>query len=146
MESSGYSRKKAVLLIDDEEHFRYFVKANLEQTGRFVVLAAKNGLDGIRLAKVNRPDLILLDINMPGLDGQATAERILETENIKDIPLVFLSALVTREEVRSRGCTIGGRQFIAKPVKCDELIAAIDCVLSESKDDACSEALCSNGT
>ena len=86
MKGSGYSRKKIVLLIDDEEHFCYFVKANLEQTGRFVVLVATDGLHGIRLAQVNRPDIILLDINMPGLDGQATAERILETENIQDIP------------------------------------------------------------
>ncbi len=135
MKHSECSRKRLVLLIDDEEHFRYFVKANLEETGRFVVLLAASGLDGIRLAKVNRPDIILLDINMPGLDGGATAELILETENIQDIPLVFLSALVTRNEIKSRGCRIGGREFIAKPVRCEELIAAIECLLAGKKDD-----------
>jgi CheY-like chemotaxis protein len=129
-------RKTMVLLIDDEEHFCYFVKANLEQTGRFVVLVAKDGVRGIRLAQVNRPDLILLDINMPGMDGQATAERILETENLRDIPLVFLSALVTKREVAARGGIIAGRQFIAKPVKSDKLIGAINRLLAHKKDDA----------
>jgi CheY-like chemotaxis protein len=130
MEGSGYSRKTMVLLIDDEEHFCYFVKANLERTGRFVVLIAKNGLHGIRSAQVNRPDIIFLDLNMPGLDGQATAERILEAENLHNIPLVFLSALVTKGEVSARGGMIAGRAFMAKPVTCDELIAEIDSLLS----------------
>jgi DNA-binding response OmpR family regulator len=135
MEGNGYSRKRMVLLIDDEEHFCYFVKANLERTGQFVVLIATDGLHGIRLAQINRPDIILLDINMPGLDGQATAERILETENIHNIPLIFISALVTKNEVSARGGMIAGRTFMAKPVTCHELIAAIDSLLSHRKDD-----------
>ena len=145
MESSGYSRKNVVLLIDDEEHFCYFVKANLEQTGRFVVLVAQDGLRGIRLAQVNKPDLILLDINMPLMDGPATAERILETENLRDIPLVFLSALVTKREVAARGGRIAGRQFIAKPVTADQLIGAINYVLSRRKNGVCGETPRSNG-
>jgi CheY-like chemotaxis protein len=125
--------KKRVLLIDDEEHFCYFVKAHLEQTGRFEVLIAGNGLDGIRLAKLNTPDLILLDINMPVMDGPATAERILDDEQICDIPLLFLSALITKDEIEARGGSIAGREFIAKPVNCDELIAAIESRLSPNR-------------
>jgi CheY-like chemotaxis protein len=145
MEGTGYSRKTLVLLIDDEEHFCYFVKVNLERTGRFVVLIARDGLHGIRLAQVNGPDLILLDINMPGIDGPATAERILEAENLRDIPLVFLSALVTKREVAARSGIIAGRQFIAKPVTSDRLIAAIDCVLSHTKNAECGETPLANG-
>ena len=63
--------------------------------------------------------------------AMATAERILETENIQDIPLVFLSALVSKNEVEARGEMIGGRKFMAKPVTCDELIEMIDSLPSQ---------------
>ena len=135
MEAKGPCLKKRVLLIDDEEHFCYFLKVKLEQTGRFEVLIAGNGLDGIRLAKVNTPDLILLDVNMPVMDGPATAEQILDDEQIRDIPLLFLSGLVTKNEIEVRGGSIAGREFIVKPVRGDELIAAIESRLSRNRDE-----------
>jgi CheY-like chemotaxis protein len=134
MEAKGPYLKKRVLLIDDEKHFCYFVKAKLEQTGRFEVLIAGNGLHGIRLAKAYNPDLILLDVNMPVMDGPATAERILDDEQTCDIPLLFLSGLVTKDEIEAHGGSIAGREFIVKPARGDELIDAIESRLSRNRD------------
>jgi len=63
--------KKKILLVDDEEDFCFFVKLNLERTGKYQVFTATNGMEGIRLAKQLKPDLIFLDIVMPKMGGRA---------------------------------------------------------------------------
>ncbi len=120
---------KKILLIDDEEDFCHFVKLNLEDTGKFEVSTATNGSEGLELAKEKRPDLILLDLLMPIMDGSEVAEHLLKDEATKNIPIVFVTALTRKKEVDSHYGTIGGRTFLAKPVTPEELIKCIERVL-----------------
>jgi len=117
--------KKRVLIIDDEESFCKLVKKNIEQTGEFEVHIATNGEDGIRLAREIKPDLILLDIVMPGMDGADIISLIRNDESIKDTPIVFLTAIVKEEEVSSQASFIRGYSLLAKTVTVGELIACI---------------------
>jgi CheY-like chemotaxis protein len=117
--------KKTILIIDDEEDFCHFVKLNLEQTGNFEVLTASNGPDGINLANRYLPDLILLDIIMPTMTGTQVAESIRNNKATKDIPIIFVTAIVKRGEVGARDYQFGGNYFVFKPVKLDELLTEI---------------------
>ncbi|MDP2839050.1 MAG: response regulator, partial [Syntrophales bacterium] len=94
--------KKTILIIDDEEDFCHFVKLNLEQTGNFEVLTAYNGADGISMAKRYQPDLILLDIIMPTMTGTQVAESLRNDKSTKDIPIIFVTAIVKRGEVGAK--------------------------------------------
>ena len=124
------AEKKKILIIDDEKDFAHFIKLNLESTNKFEVIPSATGKEGIILAKTNKPDLILLDIFMPEMDGSMVAERLLDDAATKDIPIVFLTALVTKRDVGAKGGVIGGRHVIAKPVTPDELISTINSVLA----------------
>lgn len=117
--------KKKVLIIDDEENFCNLVKKNIEQTGEFEVHIATNGDDGIRLAREIKPDLILLDIVMPEMDGGDVVSLIRNDENIKGTPIVFLTAIVREEEVSSQPSFTRGYSILSKTVTVGELIACI---------------------
>ncbi|MDD5613885.1 MAG: response regulator, partial [Candidatus Omnitrophica bacterium] len=86
--------RKKVLLIDDEEDFCHFVKLNLEDTGKFEVFTSGNGSEGIEIAKNEKPDIILLDLLMPVMDGSEVAEHLLRNEPTRKIPIVFVTALI----------------------------------------------------
>src|SRR3990167_7780639 len=124
-------RKAKILIIDDEDDFCHFVKLNLERAGKFQVSVATGALAGINLAKSQQPDLILLDVLMPDMDGSQVAEDLLLEPTTKNIPIVFLTALAQKKEIESAEGVIGGRTFIAKPVTPQELIARIDMVLGK---------------
>ncbi|MDD3345154.1 MAG: response regulator [Candidatus Omnitrophica bacterium] len=115
--------KKKILIIDDEENFCNLVKKNVERTGEFEVCTATNGDDGVRMIKEIKPDLILLDIVMPGLDGGDVVSMIREDETIKDTPIVFLTSLVRKDEAGA-GFT-KGYSLLAKTVTLGELISCI---------------------
>jgi len=115
--------KKKVLIVDDEENFCNLVKKNVEKTNEFEVYVATNGDDGIKLIKLVKPDLILLDIMMPGLDGGDVVSLIRSDSSIKDTPIVFLTSLVRKNEA-GVGFT-KGYSLLAKTVTVGELIACI---------------------
>ena len=92
------SEKKIVLIIDDREEIRDIVIATLRGS-EFEVFEASNGRDGIQVAKEQKPDLILLDIIMPGFDGFATCKIIKRNPDIKDIPVIFLTAKKSKEDI-----------------------------------------------
>jgi len=117
--------KKKVLIIDDEENFCKLVKKNIEQSGEFEVHIETNGEDGIKLARKIKPNLILLDIIMPGMDGTDVASHIRNDKDIKDIPIVFLTAIVREDEVDSQASSTRGYSLLAKTVTVGELIACI---------------------
>lgn len=119
-------KKKKILIIDDEKDFCHFVKLNLGETGKFEVLTTTKAAEGIDLAKSDQPDLILLDILMPEMNGTQTAQYLIEDPLTRKIPIVFLTVLALKEEVKKGLGTIGGRIFIAKPVTPAELIARIE--------------------
>lgn len=117
--------KKKILIIDDEENFTKIVKLNLEETSKYEVRTENKGSFGLAAAKKFNPDLILLDILMPDMEGSEVAFQIKNDEDTKNIPLVFLTAVAKKEEVKASSGVIGGYPFIAKPVSVEELI---DCI------------------
>ncbi len=117
--------KKIILIIDDEENFCKLVKKNIEQTGEFEVYIATNGESGIRLIREIKPNLVLLDVVMPEMDGADVISLIRNDESIKDTPIVFLTAIVREEETSSQATFTSGYSLLAKTVTIGELIACI---------------------
>lgn len=119
------------MVIDDEEGFTALIKTTLEERGNYEVRTENNALLAIPAVREFRPDLILLDIMMPGdIDGAEIARRIENDRSVKNIPMVFLTAVATGEEVESGGGFIGGHPFIAKPVNIKKLIEYLEKKLS----------------
>ena len=108
-----------VLVIDDEAPIRLLCRVNLEAEG-MEVLEASDGPTGLEKARNDEPDVILLDVMMPGLDGWQVAEELLDSERTNGIPIVFLTA---RAEVRdrARGLDLGGIDYVTKPFNPVEL-------------------------
>ncbi len=118
--------KRKILVVDDEGSMTRMLKRNLEATNRYDVRAENSGAAAVNAAREFLPDLILLDVMMPGMDGGDVAAKIKEDKRLSQIPIVFLSAIVKKEETQPTGSNIGGLTFLAKPVKLDDLIACIE--------------------
>ena len=102
-----------VLVIDDEEPIRLLCRVNLE-AAEIDVSEAEDGKSGLEAARAERPDVILLDVMMPGMDGWQVFEQLLQDETTAQIPIVFLTA---RAELRdqARGLELGGVDYVTKP-------------------------------
>jgi DNA-binding response OmpR family regulator len=108
-----------VLVIDDEAPIRLLCRVNLEAEG-MAVIEAGDGPSGLEAARSEHPDLILLDVMMPGLDGWGVAEALLEDDETSSIPIIFLTARAEFRD-RARGLDIGGVDYITKPFNPVEL-------------------------
>lgn len=118
--------EKKILIVDDEEDLLRTLEARLSTKGYHIWKAA-NGRDAILLAKTKHPDLIILDVVMPGMDGGQVANILKDDPETKDIPIIFLTALVTKkEEEKKSGEPIGGRYFIAKPYNPEDLLKEVE--------------------
>ena len=117
--------KKRILVVDDEPNFTHMIKLNLEETGNYEVLTENQGSCVLATARQFKPDMIFLDIIMPDMDGPELLSMLREDAQLKDIPVVFLTALITKDEITEDGSVIAGNAFLAKPVKTEQLIAAI---------------------
>jgi two-component system, OmpR family, alkaline phosphatase synthesis response regulator PhoP len=102
-----------VLVIDDEAPIRLLCRVNLEAEG-MEVLEAADGPSGLELARSERPDIVLLDVMMPGLDGWRVAEELLQDDRTNAIPIIFLTARAEFRD-RARGLDIGGVDYVTKP-------------------------------
>ncbi|MCH8263061.1 MAG: response regulator [Proteobacteria bacterium] len=118
--------KTKILVVDDEERLTKMVKLNLEQTGDYEIRTENLATNALNAAREFKPDLIILDIMMPDISGDVIAQQLLDDEELNDIKIIFLTALVTKGEIKAKGSEIAGRTFIAKPVKIDELITCIE--------------------
>ena len=110
MDAAGSTR---VLVIDDEAPIRLLCRVNLEAEG-IDVLEAADGTTGLGLARDEQPDVVLLDVMMPGLDGWRVAEELLEDDRTRKIPIIFLTARAEFRD-RARGLDIGGVDYVTKP-------------------------------
>ncbi|MFL5961941.1 MAG: response regulator [Gaiellaceae bacterium] len=108
-----------VLVIDDEAPIRLLCRVNLEAEG-MEVLEAADGPSGLATARAETPDVILLDVMMPGLDGWRVAEELLDDERTERIPIVFLTARAELRD-RARGIDLGGVDYVTKPFNPVEL-------------------------
>ena len=116
-----------VLVIDDEAPIRLLCRVNLEAEKMDVVEAA-DGEEGLALARAEMPDIVLLDVMMPGMDGWQVAERRLENQETNQIPLVFLTARAELRD-RARGLELGGVDYITKPFNPVELASVVENLL-----------------
>ena len=108
-----------VLVIDDEAPIRLLCRVNLEAEGMDVIEAA-DGPSGLERARAESPDVILLDVMMPGLDGWRVAEELLDNAGTENIPIVFLTARAELRD-RARGIDLGGVDYVTKPFNPVEL-------------------------
>ncbi|MBA2568656.1 MAG: response regulator [Actinobacteria bacterium] len=120
-----------VLVIDDEAPIRLLCRVNLEAEGMEVV-EAKDGTAGVELARSERPDVILLDVMMPGMDGWEVLQTLQADEGLNEIPIVFLTA---RAELRDRaqGLELGGIDYVTKPFNPVELAPLVHGILERVK-------------
>lgn len=130
-------QKRRILLVDDEADFTSLLKLNFEKTGAYEVREENRGEHALATASAFKPDLILLDVLMPHKDGGEVAAQLKADEALKDTPLVFLTAVVAKEEAEGRSGMIGGHLFIAKPVSPEELIVSIEKYLPKEPGGRC---------
>ncbi len=118
--------KKRVMLVDDEKSFTNLLKLNLEDTGQYEVRVENWAEDAVNSAKEFKPDIVLLDIIMPRLPGGNVAALIKETPELRDTPIVFLTAAVRKHQVEENDGIICDYPCIAKPATVDMVIEAIE--------------------
>lgn len=123
--------KKRILIVDDETSITSLLRLNLEKTARYTVRTENNATAVLDAVSQFNPELILLDVMMPGMDGGTLAEKIRARRAFKDVPIVFLTAAVRQEEVDARGGVIGGFPYIAKPLNVKGVIAVLEKHLGE---------------
>ncbi|HEY6584449.1 MAG TPA: response regulator [Gaiellaceae bacterium] len=116
-----------VLVVDDEPPIRLLCRVNLEAEG-MEVLEAADGEEGLATARAEKPDVVLLDVMMPGMDGWQVAEQLFESDETNQIPLVFLTARAELRD-RARGLELGGVDYITKPFNPVELAAVVEGLL-----------------
>jgi len=121
--------RKRILLADDEEDIKTVVTMFLESQG-YEVVTAYDGLDTLEKVRSEKPDLILLDIMMPVLDGYEVCKRLKEDEQTAHIPILILSAAAHAESVK-RGLKAGAQDYIIKPFEPEKLHEKIEQVLAD---------------
>jgi CheY-like chemotaxis protein len=119
-------RKKRILLVDDEASFTRLMKLNLETNGNCEVRVENDPKQAVATARSFKPDLIFLDIIMPDTDGGEIAATMRAEKTLKETPIVFLTAVVSKNEVIQRGDVIGGQTFLAKPVSVADMVKTIE--------------------
>ena len=128
----GAGGGERVLVIDDEAPIRLLCRVNLEAEGMHVT-EAPDGATGLDLARQERPDVVLLDVMMPGLDGWRVAEEMLEDERTNRIPIIFLTARAEFRD-RARGLDIGGVDYVTKPFNPLDLAKDVRALLARIED------------
>jgi len=118
--------KKRILIIDDENGFTELLKDILEETGRYEVETENEGRLGFFTAKNFCPDLILLDVVMPDIDGSIVAGQLKNDKETEYIPIIFLTGTITPDEAKEQQEGNGGQLYLAKPVVLKELMQCIE--------------------
>ena len=121
---------RSILIIDDSMTQQRIIKKLLQD--RYEILTSESGVDGIKIAKEVKPDLILLDYDMPILSGKETFQRLQKQAETKNIPVIFLTGLDKREDVEAV-LKLRPRGYLLKPVEQDKLLRTIKSVLPDEK-------------
>jgi CheY-like chemotaxis protein len=117
--------KRRILIVDDDRDSTHLIKLLLEKTGDYLVIEENDATKAHQSAQNLRPDLILLDVDMPQEDGGEVAAQIEADPGLQRTPIIFLTALVTKAEA-NRGLRVQGHPFLAKPISIPELITRIE--------------------
>ena len=125
MTTTMKTEKKRILVVDDQASDTRLLKLYLERTNDYVVKEENNARAAISAAEQFQPHLILLDVMMPDMDGGELAACFQANPKLKAVPIVFLTAAVTKGEVKAGGGQVGGHSFLAKPVVLTEVVACL---------------------
>ncbi|MCG3149589.1 MAG: DNA-binding response regulator MtrA [Verrucomicrobiae bacterium] len=118
--------KRRILMIDDDPSMSGIVKRNLEQTGTFEVRTEQRGADGLQAAREFRPDLLLLDMVMPDCDGGNVLALFRNDDELKQIPVVFLTGTISEDGMDARHGQIAGYPVVSKQAKPKTLARQIE--------------------
>ena len=119
------TEKKRILVVDDRASDTQLMKLYLERTGNYVVREENHARAAVAAAEEFQPQLILLDVMMPGMDGGELAACFRANPKLKDVPIVFLTSVVTQAEVNAGDGWVRGFPFLAKPVVLTEVMACL---------------------
>jgi two-component system OmpR family response regulator len=114
-----------ILIVDDNPRFSHSARLILQESGQYVVCEENDAASAVETARSFRPDLILLDLVMPQLDGAEVAAQVESDWALHGVPIVFVTALVTRDEARN-GQRIDGHRVVSKPVSSFDLLGAVE--------------------
>jgi len=117
--------KRRVLVVDDDINLSRLAAIVLESSGKYEVMIVHESVRAIAAAVQFRPEVMLLDVDMPRLSGGDLAREAALESRLRDIPILFLTGLVRPEETRNGPVESGGRQFLSKPVDPAQLLAAV---------------------
>ena len=117
-------KKRKILMVDDEKDFTSLMKLFLEDAGGYEVRVENDGGVALEAAREFKPELILLDVVMPDIDGGEVANQIKSDNSLKGVPIVFLTAIIEKGQA-VQGGLIGGHVFLPKPVTGEQLLACI---------------------
>ncbi|MCB2292266.1 response regulator transcription factor [Clostridium algoriphilum] len=119
--------EEKILVVDDEEHIQELIKFNLEKSG-YKVICANNGIDAIKLVKEQLPQLMLLDLMLPGMDGLDVCKEIRRDSNMANMPIIMITA--KGEEIdKIIGLELGADDYITKPFSVREMVARVKAIL-----------------
>jgi two-component system OmpR family response regulator len=121
----GDTNKPRILIVDDNPRFSHSARLILQESGQYVVCEENDAASAVETARSFRPDLILLDLVMPQLDGAQVAAQVESDWALHGVPIVFVTGLVTRDEARN-GQRIDGHRVVSKPVSSFDLLGAVE--------------------
>jgi len=122
---------KKIMVVDDEPYIARVIKFKLEQEG-YTVISANDGQSGLQKIKEEKPDMVLLDVMMPGLSGYEVCQKIKEDAELAGIPVVILTAK-GQERDREQGLTIGASDYITKPFSPNRLLELVKNMIGDAK-------------
>jgi two-component system phosphate regulon response regulator PhoB len=125
-------QKKRVMVVDDEQGFTEMVRMSLEQMGNYSVCEVNDPRKAVSAARTFMPELILLDVMMPEMDGGDVASALGGDAELADVPLIYLTALVSKEEAPAAGMRNPRHRFLPKPTSMVELMETIDETLARA--------------
>ena len=119
------TNKPRILIVDDNPRFSHSARLILQESGQYVVCEENDAASAVETARSFRPNLILLDLVMPQLDGAEVAAQVESDWALLGVPIVFVTGLVTRDEARN-GQRIDGHRVVSKPVSSFDLLGAVE--------------------
>ena len=118
--------KKRILMVDDEAGFTRMAKISLEARAQYSVEVVNDPADALAAARRFKPDIILLDIIMPGMDGGDVANQLRSDPELRNVPIIFITATASGKAAANDGLVSGGYLYLSKPVALDDLMRCIE--------------------
>jgi len=125
-------KKCRILIVDDDAMLSRLVQAMIEKTGMYDTAVENLSYRALATARTFGPDLVLLDVDMPGKDGGDVAREMRADPALKSVPVIFLTALVSKHEAGMRKAGGAGERFVSKPTEAAVLLEAIEAVLASA--------------